>query len=476
MVFPSTIYGAPLDQSALVPIQAFAQAISEGDENGARAECTPNSWECPGDSPGRLFAQCVRKGLVLVPGIIGRLRSERASARVFLQEEGRDERIHDLFLLLTRESGSWRIAAPTTSRNTVGLFLRGDLAVPTLVADLPPSKSVAEWAESALQTPLGELAEFAAKGDGIRLTHATTLAGRGAACFQVDTPERPVPIQAWVLLEQDDHASWHPRRWSRSLSLEAFLDGLDIPWDATEHDKERAMSDDTAGNDTTTGPESEEGNRQKANVPPEKAAEMIQAFGELVKGMAQARERGEIETPTIQVKPGEGGKLPEAMLNLFSAAIQQAQANQGTAPSSGPSAAAPAPPVTASRPTPDDNVVNLDQEREKREKREPSELEMKVQSTVKTAFTDYMAKNVATDGNPDVNVDGEFLQQHGPAVMGAVMQSLASVLIPDKLEFSVPAENTGDDGAEPRKVNLKVDLAGMLNSLKPKNAPPKEGD
>ncbi len=94
---------------------------------------------------------------------------------------------------------------------------------------------------------------------------------------------------------------------------------------------------------------------------------------------------------------------------------------------------------------------------------------------MKTAFTEYMAENVATDGNPAVNVDGEFPRQHGPAVMGAVMQSLASVLIPDKLEFSVPAETETTEGEEPRKVNLKIDLAGMLSSLKPK-APPTEGD
>ena len=99
------------------------------------------------------------------------------------------------------------------------------------------------------------------------------------------------------------------------------------------------MSDETRDTPPATDAEETPNASQKAktNVPPEKAAEMIQAFGELVKGMAQAKERGEIETPTIKLKPGEGGKLPEAMLNLFSAAIQQAQANQ-----QGQAASAPA--------------------------------------------------------------------------------------------------------------------------------------
>ena len=159
----------------------------------------------------------------------------------------------------------------------------------------------------------------------------------------------------------------------------------------------------------------------------------------------------------------------------FSAAIQQAQANQQGQAASAPAAPeAPAAEAAPEPPAATDNVVDLGEAREKREKRDPTELELKVQNTVKTAFTEYMATNVATDGNPDVNVDGEFLQQHGPAVMGAVMQSLASVLIPDKLEFSVPAETEATEGEEPKKVNLKIDLAGMLSGLKPKAAPPSE--
>jgi hypothetical protein len=474
MISPTTIHGVPLDQSALAPVQAFAKAITDADEESARASCVPGSWEHDGDTPKSLFTQCVRKGLTLNPGIIGKMNGDRASARVFLGREGSEEVVQDLWFALNRESGQWKIAAPTKSRPTVGLFLRGDLALPSAVQTLPPCESVAAWAQAAAENPEGPLAEFAATGESLHVAHATSLAGRGAACFQLTPPAEGPPPTAWVALEQDASQSWQPRRWSRKLSLESLLDGLEIPWDADEHDKEITMSDDTHDNTPTpdAGETPNPSQKTKANVPPEKAAEMIQAFGELIKGMAQAKERGEIETPTIKIKPGEGGKLPEAMLNLFSAAIQQAQTNQGAQSASAAPTEAPAPAAAPAV----DNVVDIEQAREKRENREPTELELKVQNTVKTAFTEYMAKNVATDGNPDVNVDGEFLKQHGPAVMGAVMQSLASVLIPDKLEFSVPAETEASEGEEPRKVNLKIDLAGMLSSLKPKGTPSKNGD
>ena len=161
---------------------------------------------------------------------------------------------------------------------------------------------------------------------------------------------------------------------------------------------------------------------------------------------------------TIKVDPTQAGPLPEMMLNLFATAIQQARENQQTPPT--PSAASQ---------TAQEKVVNLNEEREKRAPREPTELEQKIQTSLKSTFEGYVEEKVAPDAKPgqEISVDAEFLKEHGPALMGALLSSFTKSVLPEDKTIRIPVKKSEGD-SEP--VTLKVDLQEIFNKIKTPNS------
>ncbi len=218
-------------------------------------------------------------------------------------------------------------------------------------------------------------------------------------------------------------------------------------------------NDDKTTNDTGD-------NTQSQAIPPEKAAEAMKAFGEMMEGLGAKKREGagkSSSTPdnTIKVDPAQAGPLPEMMLNLFATAIQQARENQSTSP---------APSNTGGQAK--ENVVNLDEERVKRAPREPTELEQKIQSSLKSTFEGYVEEKVAADAKPgqEISVDGEFLKEHGPALMGALLSSFTKSVLPEDNTIRIPVKK-GEGGEDP--VTLKVDLQEIFNKIK---TPPSSKD
>lgn len=200
------------------------------------------------------------------------------------------------------------------------------------------------------------------------------------------------------------------------------------------------------------------------SVSPEKAAEAMKAFGEMMEGLgAKKREEGESKagdsTGNIKIEGGQAGPLPEMMLNLFATAIQTAQAKQTSAKKDD----------DTQTHAEAENVVDLKTERAKRTPRQPTELEQKLQGNLKDTFQSYVDEKVAPDAEPgsEIKVDGAFLQEHGPALFGALLKSAASTVLPEDKQISIPVKQEGDK--EP--VKLKFDLNGIFNKL---TNPPKK--
>ena len=216
------------------------------------------------------------------------------------------------------------------------------------------------------------------------------------------------------------------------------------------------MSKDDEKGTEVEGTEPETTNQQ---VSPE---EFMSAMDETMKKMGATKREPGAAGPapggkTIKLDAETAGQLPEMMLNLFATAVQSAQAAQKGATS------------TVEEPTKADdssNVVNLEEEREKRAPREPTELERKLQSNLKEAFQGYVDSRVAPGAKPgtDIPIDGDFIKEHAPALMGTLLKSMATAIIPEDGEISIPVKK-GDNDAEP--VKLKLDLNGFLSKLVP---------
>ena len=199
---------------------------------------------------------------------------------------------------------------------------------------------------------------------------------------------------------------------------------------------------------------------EKPEVSPE---EFMSAMDETMKNLGATKREPGASGPapggkTIKLDAESAGQLPEMMLNLFATAVQSAQAAQK-------GAKVPAQPDAASS-SEESNVVDLEEERVKRAPREPTELEKKLQSNLREAFQGYVDAKVAPGAKPgtDIPVDGEFIKEHAPALMGTLLKSMATAIIPEDGEISIPVKK-GDEENEP--VKLKLDLNGFLSKLVP---------
>lgn len=193
---------------------------------------------------------------------------------------------------------------------------------------------------------------------------------------------------------------------------------------------------------------------------PEKAAEAMGALDEVMKNLGATKRDPENPESTssaknIKLDASQVGQLPEMMLNLFATAIQEAQKKA-------PSSAAGEP---AKAKDESSKVINLDEEREKRGPRQPTELEKKLQEGLKSTFKGYVNDKVAPDATPgtDIPVDGDFLKEHGPALMGALLKSLATSVLPEDKQIRIPIKGEKDGDEKP--VSLKLDLNSILSKL-----------
>jgi hypothetical protein len=151
----------------------------------------------------------------------------------------------------------------------------------------------------------------------------------------------------------------------------------------------------------------------------------------------------------------------------------------------------------ATKPDSDDNVIDLERARKRREATQgASEFERRVSGELRETFDRYMRDHFVPDGatgQVDVNLDGEVLKTHGPALATQLFGAFTRAVLPsDGLSMSVPLdesdaqdnpkaetnsadvsganqdeEPSGEDETKPSKVEVKlnVDLAGLLGGL-----------
>lgn len=101
-----------------------------------------------------------------------------------------------------------------------------------------------------------------------------------------------------------------------------------------------------------------------------------------------------------------------------------------------------------------------------------------IAETVKQSFVDYIAdKNVVAKGdNPQLNLDWEFIRDHGGPLLAHMFQRVTKQLLPENLRFSVPAPKaptttpdeaaTGEPQAGPKQgVDINFDLGDFLGKI-----------
>ena len=211
------------------------------------------------------------------------------------------------------------------------------------------------------------------------------------------------------------------------------------------------MTDKTKSNDGDT--KEVGGETVSAQEAMDNLGEMLKQFG------AKKREAGagDQTSEPLRVNLGDAGPLPEMMLNLFSAAVSQAQSQRNkSGESKKPDAVEEAP-----------EVVSLDEERKKREEqppREPTELERKLRENVGNSFSQYMRENVDAEDrkNGSIPLDGDFLKTHGAPLLGTVLKSFAETVLPEDGKVSIPVP--GKEGEGPTKLTL--DVGSLLSSKK----------
>jgi len=143
----------------------------------------------------------------------------------------------------------------------------------------------------------------------------------------------------------------------------------------------------------------------------------------------------------------------------------------------------------------DDNVIDLAAERDKREPHQPSALENRLVTNLKSAFFGYVRENAevkpdADTGEDTANFNNDFIKNHAGKLMGTMFQAFAGSLLPTQFEFGGKSaaaaegeeavdgadgaesaegdEATDDAGAKPAddlKVKMNLDLAGLFGQL-----------
>lgn len=103
--------------------------------------------------------------------------------------------------------------------------------------------------------------------------------------------------------------------------------------------------------------------------------------------------------------------------------------------------------------------------------------------TIRGSFREYVAENVdpQEQGPKKINIDGEFIRDHGFNVLSNMFQSVIKAVLPEKLEMTVPGMSSTDSedcdevgtpaveqedpAVDDDSVSVNVDVAGLLRTL-----------
>ena len=202
----------------------------------------------------------------------------------------------------------------------------------------------------------------------------------------------------------------------------------------------------------------------------------------------RAAEDADIEVSTATAD-ASGADTKVMLFQLFGAAVTTAQTlatkatrwaeetlAEGNAKTSDPADPPPAAARPADRPAEDDNVIDLQQERRRRE----SPLEDRLRGSAKTAFQSYLAEHVMDDDEKTVEIDNAFVRKHGARLLVDVAASIIGNLLPDEVKARPPAEQTDEPGGtsdEPLfsvseggrsqdiDVTFNIDVPGLMRDL-----------
>ena len=109
-----------------------------------------------------------------------------------------------------------------------------------------------------------------------------------------------------------------------------------------------------------------------------------------------------------------------------------------------------------------------------------------IADALKASFAEYIAEHdvVPGSGGGQLNLDWEFIRNHGGPLVAHMFSRLTRELLPENLSFSVPAPKSapraeGDGSAEPaakpQGVAINFDLGDFLGKLfKPPQGGPRE--
>ena len=98
-------------------------------------------------------------------------------------------------------------------------------------------------------------------------------------------------------------------------------------------------------------------------------------------------------------------------------------------------------------------VIDLDAARQEKEEEGGSFLDSTFGSALRDAFRAYVLEYVVPDGQKsgtvNVNLDRDFVKEHGGKIISSVVRSVTQSVIPEKLQMAIPTKKSeaveGDD-------------------------------
>lgn len=93
-----------------------------------------------------------------------------------------------------------------------------------------------------------------------------------------------------------------------------------------------------------------------------------------------------------------------------------------------------------------------------------------ISDAIKESVAEYIAEHdVKTEAGGQLNLDWDFVRNHGGPLMAHLFASVTKQLLPENLNFSIPApkksEADPDAAAKPGGVNVNFDLGDFLGKL-----------
>lgn len=458
-------------------VERFRGAVHDGAEDAARAVCADDAWNARTDSFRRLFSQAVRGRLDLQPLGQASRNGDRAAVEVTIRRPDRPNPVGVLYMLSERADGAWILSGSTKVSAQVGLYLQGALPGAVSADDLGEDAAMRAWAGQVAQRLLddGAIEDLVSDPDRRAAGYVDELQrlaeGYGITVEVVGVRTIPQVSRSLVGLRfaeagnrrEDvrwiglDHGQEGPPSivgLTRQPSLEAILSDVEVPW-------------------TTAAPETPSPAAAGQALPPDQARQVMEAaVNQALAAMGYPASAEGAATPD----PNDiGARIPGLLLGLFSAAMDQATVKRIDRPETPPPAVVDEPDDEPS------NVVDLEEERRKKEgKRGPTEFEVRLQTNMRDALGEYVARNVVAEGETvdDVEVDLDFIRDHGPKLIGSLFGAFTRAIAPDGLKVSVPlpAEKApepkeGEEPAEPKKVSFNLDLGRILSkALTPPSA------